>query len=89
MSKETQETKPSPRLHLAVLKQILTLATSGFGLVAALAWNSAIQEIVTTYIKPYLPGAGLISLLVYAVLVTVIAVVVTLNLSRLIQKLEE
>ncbi len=76
-------------LKLAVLKQMLTLATSGFGLVAALAWNSAIQELVTSYIKPFLPlGSGLISLVVYAILVTVIAVVVTINLSKVIEKLE-
>ena len=80
----------SNQLHLAVLKQMLTLATSGFGLVAALAWNSAIQELVNSYIKPFLPkGSGLISLLIYAVLVTVIAVIVTLNLSKLIERLEE
>ncbi len=69
---------------------MLVLATSGFGLVAALAWNAAIQELVTTYLKPYLPrGGGFISLLVYAVLVTVIAVIVTLNLSKLIEQLEK
>ena len=69
---------------------MLTLATSGFGLVAALAWNSAIQDLVNTYIKPYMPqGSSLISLLIYAVLVTVIAVVVTINLSKLIEKLEK
>lgn len=77
------------QLHIAILKQMLTLATSGFGLVAALAWNSAIQELVTTYIKPYLPqNSGFITLILYAVLVTIIAVVVTLNLSKLIQKIE-
>ena len=80
----------SNQLHVAVLKQMLTLATSGFGLVAALAWNNAIQELVNTYIKPYLPrGSGLISLLVYAAFVTVLAVIVTLNLSKLIERLEE
>jgi Zn-dependent protease with chaperone function len=85
-----QKKQQQHKLHIAILKQMLTLATSGFGLVAALAWNSAIQEFVATYIKPYLPqGSGLISLLIYAVLVTVIAVIVTLNLSRLIEKLEE
>jgi hypothetical protein len=85
-----QKKQQQHKLHIAILKQMLTLATSGFGLVAALAWNSAIQELVATYIKPYLPkGSGLISLLIYAVLVTVIAVIVTLNLSRLIEKLEE
>lgn len=68
---------------------MLILATSGFGLVAALAWNTAIQELVTTYIKPYFPNGGLISLLIYAVIVTVIAVLVTVNLSRLIEQLEK
>lgn len=79
-----------PKLTIAVLKQMLTLATSGFGLVAALAWNSAIQELVNTYIKPYLPvSSGLISLVLYAILVTIIAVMVTVNLSKIIQKLEK
>lgn len=77
-------------LHIAVLKQMLTLATSGFGLVAALAWNSVIQELVATYVKPYLPVAsGLISLLLYALIVTVLAVTVTLNLSRITKRLED
>jgi cytochrome b subunit of formate dehydrogenase len=76
-------------LQLAAVKQMLTLATSGFGLVAALAWNSAIQELVEVYIKPFLPeGSGLVSLLIYAIFVTLIAVIVTFNLSKVIEKLE-
>ena len=75
------------KLHLEIVRKMTVLATSGFGLVAALAWNSVIQETVNTYIKPYIgTGSGLISLLIYAVLITVLAVVVTLNLSRLEQK---
>ena len=85
-----EKTQPKKSLHLAVLRQMLTLATSGFGLVAALAWNGAIGELVNTYIKPILPrGGGLISLLIYAVLITIIAVTVTVNLSKLIEKLEK
>lgn len=76
-------------LHIVILKQMLTLATSGFGLVAALAWNNVIQEFVATKIKPYLPaGSGLTSLAIYAVIVTILAVSVTYQLSRLIEKLE-
>lgn len=72
-----------------IVKQMLTLATSGFGLVAALAWNNVIQEFVSTRIKPYLPsGSGLTSLIIYAVIVTVLAVTVTFQLSQLIEKLE-
>ncbi len=81
--------QPSKLLHLAILKQMLTLTTSGFGLVAALAWNSVIQEFVTTQIKPFLPsGSGLWSLIIYAIVVTVFAVSITINLSKLIEKLE-
>lgn len=81
----TNETK----LHIAILKQTLALATSGFGLVAALAWNSVIQEIVTVYVKPYFPKeSSLISLLLYAVVVTGIAVTITVQLAKIIRKLE-
>jgi hypothetical protein len=85
----TEKTQSSKKLHIAILKQTLTLATSGFGLVAALAWNSVIQEFVTTQIKPYFPkGGGLLSLCAYAIVVTVLAVSITINLSKLIEKLE-
>lgn len=74
-------------MHKEVFKQMLTLATSGLGLVAALAWNELIQELVTVYIKPLIGGAsGIISLLIYAVLVTLLAVVVTYNLTKLMKK---
>lgn len=70
-----------------VLKQMLTLATSAFGLVAALAWNELIKELVDNYIKPFVGGSsGIFSLLIYAVVVTVLAVVVTYNLSKLVKK---
>ena len=79
-----------PKLTVVVLKQMLTLATSGFGLVAALAWNGAISELVNSYIKPYFAQeSGFISMFIYAVIVTVIAVMVTINLSRIIQRLEK
>lgn len=77
------------RLHIEIVRQMLTLATSGFGLVAALAWNSVIQEFVNSYIKQWLPGqSGLISLLIYAVVITVLAVVITLQLSKVLERLE-
>lgn len=76
-------------LHLEIITQMLTLATSGFGLIAALAWNSVIQELVNTYIKKFLPsGYGIVSLILYAVVVTVLAVIVTMNLSKVKDTLE-
>jgi hypothetical protein len=78
------------QIHIEVVKQMLTLATSGFGLVAALAWNSVIQEFVNSYVKKWLPdGSGITSLLIYAVIVTVLAVIITLQLSRVLSRLEE
>jgi len=80
----------SKKLHAEIAKQMLTLATSAFGLVAALAWNSLIQEFVNSYVKKLLPnGSGIISLLIYALVVTVLAVFVTYQLSKLSEKLQE
>lgn len=77
------------KLHVEVTRQMLTLATSGFGLVSALAWNNVIQEFVNSYIKRLLPAeSGIISLLLYAIIITFLAVIVTLQLSKLLQHLD-
>jgi len=78
------------KYQLAVVKQMLKLATSGFGLVAALAWNELIKAFINDYIKTRISvGSGMISLVVYAVLVTLLAVTVTLQLSKFVEKLEK
>ncbi|MBI3954433.1 hypothetical protein HY333_00135 [Candidatus Collierbacteria bacterium] len=77
------------QLPQAVAKQMLSLATSGLGLVAALAWNEVVKETVNQYIKPYFDsGSGLISLLIYATIVTALAVTVTIQLTRIVKRLE-
>jgi len=64
--------------------QLLTLVTSGFGLVAALAWNEVIKEVITKYIQPIFgSSSGLVSLLIYALAVTFLAVLVTYQLSKI------
>lgn len=88
MPNNSRENK-NKKLHEELVKQMLTLATSGFGLVAALAWNSLIQEFVNFYVKKWLPnGSGIISLLIYALVVTALAVFVTYQLSKLSEKLQ-
>ncbi|MCL4387006.1 DUF5654 family protein [Patescibacteria group bacterium] len=78
------------KLHKELIKQMLTLATSGFGLVAALAWNSLIQEFVNSYVKKFLPnGSGIFSLLIYALVITILAVFITYQLSKLSEKINE
>jgi hypothetical protein len=77
------------KLHREILKQMVTLTTSGFGLIAALAWNNVIQEFVNTQIKPYLPsGSGLMSLFLYALVITILAVTLTYQLTKLVERLE-
>lgn len=89
MQPETQKTAEQKKLHIEIVRQMLTLATSGFGLVSALAWNSVIQEFVNDYVKKWLPnGSGIISLLLYAIIITALAVFVTLQLSKLLKRLE-
>ncbi len=70
-------------LRQELATQLLTLSTAGFGFVAALAWNETIQEIVKSYIEPRIPGSGILSRLIYALLVTGLAVLITYQLSRL------
>jgi len=89
-NKSQAQKKRERQIHIEVVRQMLTLATSGFGLVAALAWNNLVQEFVNSYIKKWLPNqGGLISLLIYAVVITSLAVMVTLQLSRLVHRLEQ
>ncbi|MCR4324674.1 MAG: DUF5654 family protein [Candidatus Curtissbacteria bacterium] len=73
-----------------LLKQLVTLSTSGFGVVAALAWNEAIQTFINDYIVGYLTiGSGLASKFIYAILVTTFAVLVTYQLSMLVREEEK
>lgn len=66
-----------------VLKTIITLITTAFALVAGLAWNDAIQALIAKFMDA---GSALTGLLAYAVIVTIIAVVVTLLLGRFADK---
>ena len=75
---------------MAILKQMVTLSTSGFGLVMALAWNNVIQQFVKDYLQPYLSkGSSLASLFIYAILITTLGVFVTLQLSKAVKKVED
>lgn len=88
MPSNSRKKAKQKKLHTELVKQMLTLATSGFGLVAALAWNSLIQEFVNSYVKKFLPdGSGIVSLLIYALVVTALAVFVTYQLSKLSEKI--
>lgn len=68
------------------LTTMISLASAAFGVIAALAWNAAITELF----KLVLPEAsGVAGLFVYAIIVTLIAVFVMVNLGRAAQRLQE
>jgi len=70
-----------------LLKQMITLSTSGFGLVAALAWNEAIQAFVKEYIDQYISvGSGIISRFIYAIIITALAVLITYQLTKIVKE---
>ena len=65
------------------LGTMITLATVAFGLLAAGAWNKAITDVIAIFLKP---GSGVIAEIIYAVIVTLIAIVVINNLGKLAEK---
>lgn len=72
------------KLRHALIAQMITLSTAGFGLVAALAWNEAIGSFVNEYLVKYASvGSGIFSKFLYALIITTIAVLVTYQLTKL------
>ena len=61
-----------------MLKTMSVLMTTAFAFVAGAAWNGAIQAIIE--------GDAVWSLLIYAIIVTIIAVIATLCIGRLIAR---
>ncbi len=63
-----------------IIEKFTVLITSAFGLVAALAWNEAVKEYLKTW------GMEQHGIWVYAVVVTVFAVVITVVLGWIAQR---
>ncbi len=75
---------------LSIIKTMVGLATSGFGVVVALSWNEAIKKTIETYVDPWLgKSSGVISLFIYALAITLLAVFITMQLAVLQQKFEQ
>ena len=66
-----------------VVEKIAALVTVAFGLVAALAWNGAIQAI---FKKVFGTAEGITSMVVYAVVVTIIAIIATIWVGKAAEK---
>ena len=70
-------------MRLEILEKMSALLTAAFGLVAALAWNGAIRAI---FEKLFGTADQIWAMLVYAVVVTIIAVLVTVWVARVASK---
>lgn len=71
------------KMRIQVLTTIATLITTAFGLIAALAWNEAIKAII---LELFPQQSGITGLLIYAIIITIIAVVATIIIARAITK---
>ena len=65
------------------LQTFAALITAAFGLIAALAWNQAIQALIILYVDT---GSALMGLFIYAIIVTVIDLVATYMIARALVK---
>lgn len=66
-----------------LIEKLSLLSTGAFGLVAALAWNDAIQAIFKSIFGERSSIAAMLS---YAIVVTIAAVLITLWISRAAEK---
>ena len=66
-----------------ILDKIAALLTAAFGLVAALAWNGAIRAI---FERVFGSADNIPAMIVYAVIVTVIAVLVIIWIARVVTR---
>jgi cation transporter-like permease len=66
-------------MRAEILEKLAALITAAFGLVAALAWNEAIQAI---FREVFGEASDIVAMIVYAVIVTIIAVIATILIAR-------
>ena len=67
-----------------IMETILGLITTAFAFVAGAAWNDAIQKLIESFIGA---GDALPSLFIYAIVVTIVAVIVTVLVARIAGKM--
>jgi len=82
----TTATEKKANFRLELVEKMTTLATGGLGFVAGLAWNDAIQSAF----QMLFPETGsLIAKFVYAIIITVVIVLLTMQLSRMANVLKQ
>lgn len=77
--------KISRGLRKEFFERFATLIAGAFTFVAGLAWNEAIQSLITKYISP---GKTVFPQLVYAVIITIIAIITIMQINAVAKRLE-
>ncbi len=83
---EKEKPKLSRRARLArefnaqFVETLTTLLATAFGLVAAFAWNEVVKGAIDKYIAT---GSTLVSQFIYALLVTLLAVIISFQLGKI------
>ena len=62
------------------LATMIALASAAFGVIAALAWNGAITDLIHTILPA---GKGILPEFLYALVITLVAVIVMVNLGKM------
>ena len=70
-------------MKFEVMEKLAALITAAFGLIAALAWNGAIRAI---FEEIFGTADNITAMVIYAVIVTLIAVFVTIWIARSVKK---
>lgn len=74
-----EKARAANRFSREFMATIIALVTTAFGVVVALAWNTALSKAL----EKLSHGAQVIGLFIYAIVVTVLAVVIIIVLARL------
>lgn len=77
------EPEKEPSVREQILDKMSALITAAFGLVAALAWNDAIKAIFN---EIFGTSETLIPMVIYATIVTIIAVILTIIVARAVSR---
>lgn len=78
--------KKATHLSKEFVATVISLVTTAFGVVVALAWNEALTRLFQETISE--PGRQVLALMLYALIVTGIGVAVIVALSRLAHRLD-
>lgn len=74
------------KIEMEARKQLLAYIVGAFSFIAGLAWNDAIKGVIENYFP--LGEDNLLAKIIYAILITLFVVLVTIILSRLLKAKE-